>query len=95
MKRLLLVALMVLMTLIGIVGFSRAGNTVIALQATGNHGVSAKPNLYYLTATGFTGMTPSRLVIPDSTWPVYPKSRTPVRCNTPPGTNSCTTTLTR
>ena len=55
MKRLLLVALMVLMTLIGMVGFSRAGNTVIALQATGNHGLSAKPNLYYLTATGFTG----------------------------------------
>jgi len=31
------------------------------------------------------GVTPSWLVIPDSTWPVYPKSRTPVACNTPPG----------
>jgi len=47
---------MVLVTLIGVVGFSRAGNTVIALQATVNDGVSAKPKLfYYLTATGFTG----------------------------------------
>jgi hypothetical protein len=34
MKRLLLVALMVLVTLIGMVGFSRAGNAVSALQAT-------------------------------------------------------------
>ena len=36
MKRLLLVALTVLVTLVGMVGFSRAGNTVEALQATAN-----------------------------------------------------------
>ena len=34
MKQLLLVALMVLVTLVGMVGFSRAGNAVSALQAT-------------------------------------------------------------
>ena len=56
MKRLLLVALMVLMTLIGMVGFSRAGNTVIALQERVNDGVPAKAKLlYYLTTYGFTG----------------------------------------
>ncbi len=31
------------------------------------------------------GATPSRLVIPDSIWPVYRKFRTPVQCNTPRG----------
>lgn len=36
MKRLLLVALMVLVTLVWMVGFSRAGNEVSALQATPN-----------------------------------------------------------
>ena len=56
MKRLLLVALMVLMTLIGMVGFSHAGTTVIALQERVNDGVPAKAKLYYyLTTTGFTG----------------------------------------
>ena len=56
MKRLLLVALMVLMTLIGMVGFSRAGNTVIALQERVNDGIPAKAKLlYYLTTYGFTG----------------------------------------
>ena len=38
MKRLLLVTLMVLVTLIGMVGFSRVGNAVGALQATVNAG---------------------------------------------------------
>ena len=55
MNRLLLVALMVLMTLIGMVGFSRAGNTVIALQERVNDGVPDKAKLYYLTTYGFTG----------------------------------------
>jgi len=56
MKRLLLVALMVLMTLIGMVGFSRAGNTVIALQEGVNDEVPARAKLYYyLTTAGFTG----------------------------------------
>ena len=41
MKRLLLVALMILVTLVGMVGFSR--------DAT------AKPKMYYLTVTDFTG----------------------------------------
>ena len=36
MKRLLLVAVMVLVSLIGMVGFSHAGNAVGALQATAN-----------------------------------------------------------
>ena len=36
MKRLLLVAVMVLVTLVGMVGFSRAGDEVSALQATTN-----------------------------------------------------------
>ena len=36
MKRLLLVAIMVLVSLVGMVGFSRAGNAVGALQATAN-----------------------------------------------------------
>ena len=69
MKRLLLVALMVFVTLVGMVGFSRAGNAVIALQATAkatngavteppgtvNAGLLAKPKMYYLTVTGFAG----------------------------------------
>jgi hypothetical protein len=69
MKRLLLVALMVLVTLVGMVGFSRAGNEVSALQASANTtneavgtlqapvnaGVPVKPKMYYLTVTGFTG----------------------------------------
>ena len=95
MKRLLLVALMVFVTLVGMVSFSRAGNAVGALQATANPttgavteppatvnagteynwtayyypnngavteppatvnaGVPAKPRMYYLTVTGFTG----------------------------------------
>ena len=36
MKRLLLIALLVLVTLVGMVGFSRAGDEVSALQATAN-----------------------------------------------------------
>ena len=69
MKRLLLVALMVLVTLVGMVGFSRAGNAVGALQAsanatneavstlqaTVNDGVPARAKMYYLTVNGFTG----------------------------------------
>jgi hypothetical protein len=69
MKRLLLVALMVLVTLVGMVGFSRAGNGVSALQAsanatndavgtlqaTVNAGVPAEAKMYYLTVTSFTG----------------------------------------
>jgi len=71
MKRLLLVALMVLMTLVGMVGFSRAADKEIQtaitqvqniqmavqeLPATVNTGVPAKAKLYYyLTTTGFTG----------------------------------------
>lgn len=67
MKRLLLVALMVLVTLIGMVGFSRAGNKVSALQATANatneavgtlqatvnDGVPARAKMYYLTKNSF------------------------------------------
>ncbi len=69
MKRLLLVAVMVLVSLVGMVGFSRAGNAVSALQATANPttgaetvllqpvntGIQVKPKVYYLTVTGFTG----------------------------------------
>jgi hypothetical protein len=69
MKRLLLVALMVLVTLVGMVGFSRAGNAVSALQASANatneavgtlqatinDGVPARAKMYYLTVTSFTG----------------------------------------
>lgn len=69
MKRLLLVALMVLVTLVGMVGFSRAGNEVTALQAsanttneavgtlqaTDNAGVPSKPKMYYLTKNTFNG----------------------------------------
>ena len=69
MKRLLSVALMVLVSLVGMVGFSRAGNPVYALQATANatneavgtlqatvnDGVPARAKMYYLTVTSFTG----------------------------------------
>ena len=69
MKRLLLVALMVLVSLVGMVGFSRAGNEVSALQATANPstgavtempatvnaGVPARARAYYLTVKSFTG----------------------------------------
>jgi hypothetical protein len=69
MKRLLSVALMVLVTLVGMVGFSRAGNEVSALQATANTtnetvstlqaqvnaGVPVKPKMYYLTKNSFDG----------------------------------------
>ena len=41
MKRILLVALMVLMSLVGMVGFSRAGNEVIALQSATNPTIGA------------------------------------------------------
>jgi len=75
MKRLLLVALMALVALVGIVGFSHAGNA----------------KMYYLTKNSFEAATLSRLVIPDSTWPVYPKSSTPVTYNTPVGAQPRTT----
>jgi len=69
MKRLSVVALMVLVTLVGMVGFSRAGNELSALQATANttskavgtlqatvnDGVPARAKMYYLTVNGFTG----------------------------------------
>ena len=69
MKQLLLVALMVLVTLVGMVGFSRAGNEVSALQASANAtnetvstlqapvnaGVPVKPKMYYLTKNTFDG----------------------------------------
>ena len=48
MKRLLLVALMVLVTLVGMVGLSRA-------QFTVKDEVPASAKMYYLTVTGFTG----------------------------------------
>ena len=70
MKWLFLVALMVLVSLVLVVGFSRAAdkeiqtfitqvrNVQMAIQelaATVNTGVPAKAKMYYLTATGFTG----------------------------------------
>ena len=69
MKRLLLVALMVLVTLVGMVGVSCAGNEVSALQASANATneavstlqapvnarVPARAKMYYLTVTGITG----------------------------------------
>ena len=67
MKRLLLVAVMVLVSLVGMVSFSRAAesqndtptmsamsNTVSTLQEKVNDGVSARAKRYYLTASGFT-----------------------------------------
>ncbi len=69
MKRLILLAVMVLMTLVGMVGFSRADNAVSVLQATANttdgaastlqatvnDGVPVKPKVYYLTKNTFDG----------------------------------------
>src|SRR5512136_2364996 len=57
MRRLsLLTALMVLMTLIGMVGFSRAQTlSASALQAAVNAGASANAKMYYLTVFSFTG----------------------------------------
>jgi len=70
MKRLLLVPLMVLVTLVGMVVFSQASDTVSGLQAsansasdaisilqaTGNAGVPVKPKMYYLTTKYFDGV---------------------------------------
>jgi len=69
MKRSLLVALMILVSLLGMVGFSCAGNTVSALQATANPTTAAvvtlpatgnavappKHKMYYVTFTTLTG----------------------------------------
>jgi hypothetical protein len=55
MKRLLLGALMVLVALGGMVGFSRAGEAVGTLQATDNASVPSKPKMYYLTKNTFNG----------------------------------------
>ena len=61
MKRLLLVALMVLVSLVGMVGFSRAqtlsaiSNAASALQATVNTGVPVQAKMYYLTKNSFDG----------------------------------------
>ena len=62
---------MIVVSLVGMVGFSLAGNAVSTLQATANatngtvgtlqatvndgDGVPARAKMYYLTATGFTG----------------------------------------
>jgi hypothetical protein len=50
MKRLPLLAAIVLATLVGMVGFSHA-----QFELTVNDGVPASAKMYYLTATGFTG----------------------------------------
>jgi len=69
MKRLLLIALMVLVTLVGMISFSRAGNEVSVLQATANTNneavsalqttvntrVPASAKKYYLTVDSFSG----------------------------------------
>ena len=56
MRRLsLLIALMVLVTLVGMVGVSRTGIAVSTLQAAVNDGAPAKAKVYYLTVNSFTG----------------------------------------
>ena len=56
MRRLsLLIALMVLVTLVGMVGVSRTGIAVSTLQAAVNDGAPAKAKVYYLTVNSFSG----------------------------------------
>ena len=113
MKRLMLLGLMVLVSLVGMVGVSRAVDpkmqpiitqlkniqqsldaisyAVSALQSTTNPTTRTLPCCWSqsmpwtrpkpkctISKTAFSpGMTPSRLVIPGSTWPGFPRNPGP------------------